>query len=243
MAGADVTQRLAVAALTSVVPPQRLEAVLSSCGRVAQRVRALPPWVTAYHVLVSAMCPSSGYDDVTDLLWSTLPAATGRNLARQRPSRGAITRARLRLGVEPVEFLLHDLLSSGTRVRRLYLAKVPYTHGRSLWWSCDGDSGALRGCDLRGDDVDAAVQMVSRMAPEHVVVCSPGDGAVLPGLRDLGTGVSVTVGELPDHLGSPWTGFRVRSSGTWAQDALARACVTAVGDAALRAARALPPTT
>ncbi len=247
MAGGDVTRYLAMAALVSVVAPHRVEAVLRSCGRVAQRVRTLPPWVTTYHVLVSAMCPSMGYDEVTGLLWSTLPAATGRSLARQQPSRGAITRARTRLGAEPLELLLEELLGSHNPSREIYLQKASLGVGRSLWWIGDGDSGALRGCelhgdDLRGDDADAVVRMVTRAAPEHAVVCPPRDETGRRILEQLRQVLPVTVGDLPDHLGSPWAGLRVRSSATWAQDALARACVVVAGESALGLARAATPT-
>ncbi|GAA1675965.1 hypothetical protein MMUR_58890 [Mycolicibacterium murale] len=239
MAGELAAQRLGLAALAQVLPPDRVESALTSCGRVAQRVRTLPPWVTTYHVLVSAMYPSMGYDEVTALLWPTLPAATGRSLALQRPSRGAITRARLRIGVDPLECLLRDLLGSrlpAASAERVYLQKLTGP-GTPIWWIGDGGSVGLLGCDVRGGDAGAAVDLVNRVAAQIVVVCPPHDDTSLQVRERLGAAIAVEVGEPPEGPVSTWAGLRARSSATWAQDALARACVTVAAELALSASR------
>ncbi|WP_197378503.1 transposase domain-containing protein [Mycolicibacterium mengxianglii] len=238
MAGTAAVDRLALAALVHALPMSAVEAALCASGRVAQRVRTLPPWVTTYHVLASAMYPSAGYDEVTALLWSTLPAAAGRGLAQQPPSRGAVTRARLRLGVEPFESLLEQQLrevTAGNPVDRVYLQRVTHSGG-GLWWICDTDTGAVRGCDLRGDDDAAAARLVARVRAKAVVVCPPYDEWSRRVLERLGAALPVEVGELPARFAGPWSSLRARSGAASAQDAMARACVRVALETALKRA-------
>jgi Insertion element 4 transposase N-terminal len=235
MAGDEVAGRLALAALVSVLPPAEVDAALDRCGRVAQRVRTLPPWVTTYHVLASAIFPAAGYEQVTALLWSSLPAATGRGLARQLPSRGAVTRARARLGVEPFEVLLAELLA-GPDAEHVYLQKLQ-TSSTGLWWVCDAGTGALRGCALRTDDHATPLRLVEEAKARAVVVCPPYDDASRALLEHLAASVAVSVGEMPVGFISPWVNPRVRSAGAWAQDALAQACVSVAQERALTFAR------
>ena len=233
MADVSLAHRLALAALVDAVPVSTVDEVLTACGRVAERVRTLPPWVTTYHVLTSALFPSASYEDVTELLWMTLPRATGRALARQRPTAGAITRARDRLDAEPLELVLQRLLN---RVRNpdqtaVHLLRFTSSAGRSLWWSCSSDAGAIRGVDLRGDDPAAAVDLVRRTGATRVTLCpTPGWQRVADGLR----GVSEAhVGQLPGHLPVPWTDLRARTDLTWRQAVLARAGVAVALEVAL----------
>jgi Insertion element 4 transposase N-terminal len=236
LAEPSLTQRLALAALVDAVPVSTVDEVLSACGRAAERVRTLPPWVTTYHVLASALCPSSGYEDVTRLLWSTLPRATGRALARQQPTAGAITRARARLGTEPLELVLQRLLdrSRDTQEDAVHLLRFDSYRGRSLWWASSSDTGAIRAVDLRGDDPAAAVDLVRRAGATRVTLCPTGPTAcwqrVVEGLR----GVAETrVGRLPGQLEVPWTGLRVRTDLAWGQAVLARAGVAVALEVAL----------
>ncbi|CAN5710583.1 hypothetical protein BH10ACT9_BH10ACT9_56220 [soil metagenome] len=235
MVGDELAGRLALASLVSVLSPSAVDAALQRCGRVAQRVRTLPPWVTTYHVLASAVFPAAGYEEVTALLWSSLQAATGRGLARQLPSRGAVTRARARLGVEPFEVLLADMLA-GHDAEHVYLQKVQ-TSSTGLWWICDAGTGALRGCALRADDHAAPLRLVGEAKARAVVVCPPYDHASRALLELLASSVTVSVGEMPVGFVSPWANPRVRSAGAWAQDALARACVSVAQERALTFAR------
>lgn len=234
-----VADRLALAALVHVLPAVAVDEVLCACGQAAERVRALPPWVTTYHALASAMCPSATYDEVTELLWSTLPAATGRGLARQSPTTGAVTRARSRLGVQPLALLLARLVDGvtpGSRNNTIYLHRFTEGETPPLWWTSDVGTAGLRGCDLRGDDVDAAVDLVRTSAADHVILCAPGTDEF--SLRDrLAPEVSVQSGRLPGWVDIPWLGLRARTHLGWQQGALARACISVAVEAALRSSR------
>lgn len=236
----DITSlehRLALAALVNGISLPAVDRALQDSGCVAGRVRALPPWVTMYHVLISAMTPSATYDDVTRLLWAMLPAATGRQVAQQLPTRGAVTRARARLGVEPFERLLESSLTTtqlASERAGIYLARFEHRPGASLWWACDAGTGRLKGCDLRGEETAAAVALVDRVSAHHVVVHSPSRDPMLhERLRSRGRVTTTSL--LPESLGLRWAWgtLRSRTSEGWHQDALAYACVQVALDLAL----------
>ncbi|MGB3484771.1 MAG: transposase domain-containing protein [Mycobacterium sp.] len=234
--GATLVQRLAMAALVDVVPVSMVEDVLHRCERTGQRVRSLPPWVTCYHVLAAAMDPSAGYDEVTALLWATLPAATGRGLARQLPSRGAVTRARARLGVEPFEVLLGELLRAARGERntsRVYLQKLHY--GTAFGWLVrDAGTGALLGCEL---DPGAAPELVESVGATAVVLCPPHDGSSEELRQRLAATVTVAVGAMPVRHAVDSAPLRGRSAAAAKQEIMARACVLAAQEAASRRVR------
>lgn len=233
MADVSLARRLALAALVDALPASTVDEVLTACGRVAERVRTLPPWVTTYHVLASAMFPADRYENVTELLWTTLPQATGRALARQRPTAGAITRARARLGTEPLELVLHRLVDRAREYENpaVHLLKFTSCGGRSLWWSCSADTGSIRGVDLRGDDPAAAVDLVRRVGASRVTLCpTAGWQRLAEGLRGV---AEARVGHLPGDLAVPWTDLRARTDLAWRQAVLARAGVAVALEVAL----------
>ncbi|MGE2729708.1 transposase domain-containing protein [Mycolicibacterium vaccae] len=232
----SIRDRMALAALVGAVPPGTVDAVLQETGAVAERVRALPPWVTTYHVLASAMCPLAGYDDITELLWTSLPDATGRRLSKERPTKGAVTRARARLGTDP----LVGLLRHGVREVLGEPGKSAFDlhrfekSGARLWWIADSDTGALRGCDVRGAGLDGAVELVRAVGATRVTAhVSAEVGAAL---RER-LGVEVTTVASPAADGALWQGMRARSRTAWEQEALARACVSVAAERALERAR------
>ena len=231
--------RLALAALVGAVPVRAIDDVVRDCGHDAERVRTLPPWVTAYHVLAAAMSPAATYDEVTELLWSTLAEVTGRGLARRPPSAGAITRARVRLGCAPLALLLERLVSAARpddATNGIYLQRVHIPPSSSLWWICAAAGGGLRGCDLRGEDIDAAVDLVERSQASRVVVCPPSGvegGELLARLGKAAAERQIEVGELPSGYHAPWTRFRGRTPLAWDQEALAQAVIAVALEAAL----------
>ncbi|KUI26618.1 transposase domain-containing protein [Mycobacterium sp. GA-2829] len=219
--------RLALCALVSAVPPVVVDEALQDAGVVAERIRTLPPWVTAYHVLGSAMCPPAGYDEVTDLLWTALPAVTGRGLSRQRPTTGAITRARSRLGVEPLDILLRRLIgatSGCAQLNAVELHRFDQPGRPGLWWIADPHTGSTRGCDVRASGLDAAVSLVRCAGVSRVAAALPVEARAALQQR-VGGSVWVDAAAPKPAEETPWSGLRARSSVAWQQEALARACV------------------
>jgi hypothetical protein len=230
---------LALSALVAAVPTGLVDEVLEATGAVAERVRTLPPWVTTYHVLASAMCPSAGYDEVTELLWTTLPAAVGRELSRQRPTRGAITRARSRLGTEPLALLLRRMVravAGDDALTAVDLHRFQSPGSPGLWWITAPGTGLLRGCDVRGNDLGGAEAMLRSNLVTHVTAnLSTAESAALQ--QRLGSGVRVVAARRQATAEAPWLGLRSRTRGAWEQDALARACVSAALERAWITAR------
>ncbi|WP_193044065.1 transposase domain-containing protein [Mycolicibacterium baixiangningiae] len=231
-----------MSALVAAAPTTMVDEVLGAAGVAAERVRSLPPWVTIYHVLGSAMSPLANYDEVTDLLWTTLPAATGRGLSRQRPTRGAITRARSRLGTEPLTLLLRQTLRAVSEVGaktdvELHRFEPPGTPG--LWWVSEPGTGALRGCDVRGAGLDIAEALLRSTAVTHVTVDLP-EAAVAALQQRMAPDVHVVAGLQSATTETPWLGLRARTRAAWEQDALARACVCVALERALAIARQDP---
>lgn len=234
--------RLALCALVGAVPPPMVDGALRTAGVAAQRVRTLPPWVTVYHVLGSAMCPRAGYDYVTDLVWTTLPAATGRDLSRQRPTRGAITRARSRLGSDPLRSLLSRLVlaaSGSESPNYVYLHRFQAAGTPGLWWIAHPDTGALRGCGVRDDGLDTAAALLRSAEVARAAVDLPAEvGSILQ--QRVGSDVQIVIGRPPVVDEAPWRNLRARTSAAWQQEALALACVGVALDRASTIARYQP---
>ncbi len=236
--GPDTADRLALAALVRALPVGAVEDVLRDCGLAARRVRALPPWVTTYHVLASAMRPALTYGDVTDLLWTTLPAATGRGLAHPKPTSGAVTRARSRLGAEPLAVLARRAARAALGDSAVQTVELPRYGPEGLpgcWWITDRETGLLRGCDVRGDELGAAADLVRASGAVHVVVSAADVDTAALG-RAVGAAI-VTVESGPGGPasgGALWSRVRARTPEVWRQDVLARACVELAVEVALR---------
>ncbi|RKN39511.1 transposase domain-containing protein [Streptomyces hoynatensis] len=141
----SLSDRLAVGLLTRVYPPHLVEHAVRESGRAGQRNRLLPPGKTVYFVL--AMCLFSGapYEQVAGVLsdglaWvepNLLNFAAGR--PGQIPSTAAISRARRRLGSDPLKALFRTVTSEQ---EALYSAQGT-RYGR--WWlkSLDGGTTAV----------------------------------------------------------------------------------------------------
>lgn len=204
---------LAMAALVRAVPVEDIERAVAGADRGGSRLRALPPWVVTYHVLASAMDPAAGIERVTDLLWATLPEVTGRGLARRRPTRAAVTRARQRLGVAPLRALLDALLARTGRSGRVRLERVAIAADLRVW-ALVSETDRLCGVDLRGDAMEAAALLV------------------------LGTGLTAPT-TMPDPIAPPgvWLNLRTRTPSALRQEVVARACVDAATTIAITVAR------
>ncbi|MCV7059534.1 transposase domain-containing protein [Mycolicibacterium vaccae] len=235
-----VSDRLALSALVGAIPVGMVETASHTAGVVPGRVRSLPPWVTTYHLLASAMCPLAGYDDITDLLWTTLPAATGRGLSGERPTRSAVTRARSRLGTLPLALLLRETvrpvsaagMENGLALHRYRAAGMP-----GLWWITDAGTGALRACDARGADLDTAAALLDSVSAAQVTVDLPAS-AVESLQQRAAAGLRIVAAPQPAEPENPFRGLRARTADAWRQDALARACVTVALEKALVTCRA-----
>jgi hypothetical protein len=95
-----LTDLVGLGALTSLVPRQVLDEAIELHGCREERVRKLPAHVMLY--LLTALClfADDDYEEVAEKLTGLLTAVPG--VRWEPPTRGAVTQARQKLGVEVV---------------------------------------------------------------------------------------------------------------------------------------------
>jgi hypothetical protein len=104
-AGERLPDRIAIGLLTVTFPPELVDRVVAETGRVQRRSRLLPARVVVYYVLAMCLFFGQGYEEVARLLTEGLAYARRWQGAWQVPTTAAITRARARLGPEPLRAL------------------------------------------------------------------------------------------------------------------------------------------
>ncbi|MFP8960532.1 IS4 family transposase [Streptomyces nanhaiensis] len=100
-----LSDRIAIGLLTRSFPPEVVDAVVAECGRSGQRNRLLPPRVVVYFVLAMCLFSGQGYEEVARLLTHGLAWAKRWSGSWQVPTTAAISRARAKLGPEPLKAL------------------------------------------------------------------------------------------------------------------------------------------
>ncbi|MEU5100654.1 IS4 family transposase [Streptomyces sp. NPDC020996] len=100
-----LSDRIAVGLLTRSFPPELVDRVVADCGRSGQRNRLLPPRVVVYFVLAMCLFSGQGYEEVARLLTHGLTWAKRWSGSWQVPTTAAISRARAKLGPEPLKAL------------------------------------------------------------------------------------------------------------------------------------------
>lgn len=100
-----LSDRIAVGLLTRTFPPELVDRVVAECGRSGQRNRLLPPRVVVYFVLAMCLFSGQGYEEVARLLTEGLAWARRWSGSWQVPTTAAISRARRKLGPEPLKAL------------------------------------------------------------------------------------------------------------------------------------------
>jgi hypothetical protein len=97
--------RIAIGVLTKTFPADLVDDVLAATGRGEQRKRLLPARVVVYFVLAMCLFSREGYEEVTRLLTEGLAWARRWRGHWQVPTTAALSRARARLGPEPLKAL------------------------------------------------------------------------------------------------------------------------------------------
>jgi len=103
--GRRLSDRVALGVLTATFPRQLVDEVIDQTGRREQRTRLLPAHLTVYYVLAMTLFSSSGYEEVMRSLTEGLTWTSDGEDEYELPSQVAITKARARLGPEPLELL------------------------------------------------------------------------------------------------------------------------------------------
>jgi len=100
-----LSDHISIGLLTRVFAPDVIDGVVEAAGRTQQRVRLLPSRVVMYYVLGLALFGGSSYEEVMRMLVDGLSWSSGWKTKWTVPTKGALFKARDRLGVEPMQAL------------------------------------------------------------------------------------------------------------------------------------------
>ena len=100
-----LTDRIAIGVLARLVPRHLVDEVLAECGRKERRVRLLPARVVVYYVMALTLFFGDGYEEVMRRLVGSLRLMGSWRDSWVVPSTAAISKARARLGAEPLRVL------------------------------------------------------------------------------------------------------------------------------------------
>ncbi|WP_322762701.1 IS4 family transposase [Frankia sp. Cr2] len=103
--GDRLVDRVGLGVLAAQFPDALLDEVVAETGRRERRTRDLPAALTLRYVIALALFPSDGYDEVMRQVKVADDWCSDRAGPVKVPATTAITRARDRLGVEPVKLL------------------------------------------------------------------------------------------------------------------------------------------
>ncbi|HZW42985.1 MAG TPA: IS4 family transposase [Dermatophilaceae bacterium] len=100
-----LSDRVALGVLTRLVPRELVDEVLVETGRQERRVRLLPARMVVYYVMALALFFGDGYEEVMRRLVGSLRQMGAWRQGWVVPSTAALTKARARLGPEPLKVL------------------------------------------------------------------------------------------------------------------------------------------
>ena len=108
--GTRITDYISLGVITKTFPLQRIHRVLRETGRASVRQRALPAHVMVYYVVALALYMRSSTREVLRCLLEGLQWLTGPDEKVHVAGDAGISRARTRLGAEPLKRLHDELL-------------------------------------------------------------------------------------------------------------------------------------
>ncbi|MER7106248.1 IS4 family transposase [Streptomyces sp. NPDC000229] len=101
-----LSDRIALALLMHEFPPETVDRVIAECGRTERRSRLLPARTVVYFVLAMCLFTQHSYEEVARMLVEATAWATRQDgRPPPVPTSAAISRARVRLGPEPLASL------------------------------------------------------------------------------------------------------------------------------------------
>ena len=103
--GQGLRDRIALGVLTATFPPGVVDEVVEAAAKREQRYRFLPARLVVYYVLAMSLFREAGYEEVMRQLTEGLAGVDPDAPSLEVPSSVAISKARQRLGKEPLEAL------------------------------------------------------------------------------------------------------------------------------------------
>ena len=168
--GQRLSDRVALGVLTVTFPRSLVDEVVAATGRRERRNRLLPAHLSVYYVLAMSLFSSAGYEEVMRSLTEGLAWASDGAEQYRLPSQVAISKARARLGPEPIaELFARACVPLGTEA-----TPGVFYRGRRLV--------ALDGTTIDVADTPANAAAFGRAGTGR------GDGSAFPQLRVVGVG-------------------------------------------------------
>src|SRR6266480_2581872 len=109
-----LSDHISLGVLTRVFPPDLVDRVVADSGRTQVRHRLLPARVVVYYVLALALFSQASYEEVMRNLVEGLSWSTGWARSWRMPSKVALSKARTRLGPEPLQAMF-EAVAAGHR--------------------------------------------------------------------------------------------------------------------------------
>lgn len=100
-----LSDHISIGILTRTYPPELVDRALAESGRLEQRKRLLPAQVMVYYAMALALFAEGSYEEVMRNLVEGLDWQSGWQRPWRVPSKVAISKARARLGPEPLRLL------------------------------------------------------------------------------------------------------------------------------------------
>lgn len=104
-----LSDHISIGVLTRTYPPALVDRVVAQSCRIEQRRRLLPARVMVYYAMALALFSESSYEEVMRNLIEGLDWSAGWRGEWRVPTKVAITKARARLGPEPVRALYEEV--------------------------------------------------------------------------------------------------------------------------------------
>lgn len=103
--GRRLRDRIALGVLTATFPPSVVDEVVQAAAKRELRYRLLPSRLVVYYVLAMSLFREAGYEEVMRQLTEGLGDLADDSASLEVPTSVAITKARRRLGFEPLQAL------------------------------------------------------------------------------------------------------------------------------------------
>jgi len=105
-----LSDHISIGVLTRTYPPAVVDAVVRETARQEQRHRLLPARVMVYYVMALALYSQAAYEEVMRSLVEGLAWSRRWRTTWKVPTKAAIYKARVRLGVEPLQALFRTVV-------------------------------------------------------------------------------------------------------------------------------------
>src|SRR4051812_26421684 len=115
--GTRISDYVTLGVLTTTVPGELIDAVLSDTGKQSQRYRQLPARLVVYYVMALVLFAQASYGEVLRCLLEGVRWLHLKGESTALAGKSAITKARIRLGIAPLKELYERVARPAGRAR------------------------------------------------------------------------------------------------------------------------------